>query len=270
MRSFRVVATIVVAAGLLPLSGGGQAIAAPGNDTYAGRTVIGALPFTVTADTSTATTDDAEAEMTAGCGLPATDAGVWWEYTAPTDGAVQIDVRGSSYLPAVLVATGGPGNWTVLNCSHQSVFLLPTVGGQTYSLLIFDGQVDGGGNGGMLQLSVVESPSQLAVDVTVDPYGIFDPHTGSATVRGTIACASASPHAFLIVDLQQVRARYTLFASDRMPLLCDQVPRPWSLEMLSPNGPFGPGEVVGTAFAVACGDFFCTDNESFEVVLRPN
>ena len=37
--------------------------AAPTNDTYTGRTVIGSLPFTDTVDTTEATTDADDAEM---------------------------------------------------------------------------------------------------------------------------------------------------------------------------------------------------------------
>ena len=52
--------------------------AAPGSDVYSGRTVIAAVPFSDSMDTTEATTDADDAEANAGCGAPATDASVWY------------------------------------------------------------------------------------------------------------------------------------------------------------------------------------------------
>ena len=41
--------------------------AAPGNDAYASRTVIGSIPFSQTLDTSAATTDANDVEINAQC-----------------------------------------------------------------------------------------------------------------------------------------------------------------------------------------------------------
>src|SRR6266542_2535438 len=88
-----VIATVVNA-------GGSAYAAAPSNDTYPGRVVVGALPFSATLDTTEATTDADDAELNANCGAPATDASVWYQHTAATDSGLVADMSTSSY-PAV-------------------------------------------------------------------------------------------------------------------------------------------------------------------------
>ena len=68
--------------------------ATPANDLYAGRTVIGSLPFSDSLDTTEATTDadDVEDEPSHLWTAPATDASVWYELTPAADGAVVVDV----------------------------------------------------------------------------------------------------------------------------------------------------------------------------------
>ncbi|MDQ1745249.1 MAG: hypothetical protein QOE23_3588, partial [Pseudonocardiales bacterium] len=111
---------VVTAAGLL-YSGSPAWAAVPTNDTIAGATPISALPFTATLDTTQATTDADDASLNANCGAPATEASVWYTYTAPADGAVVIDVSQSSYSAGVIVATGTPGNLSLDNCGPGAV-----------------------------------------------------------------------------------------------------------------------------------------------------
>src|SRR6476469_9449519 len=85
---------VVTAAGLLYSASTAWA-AVPTNDTIAGATPISALPFTATLDTTQATTDADDASINANCGAPATEASVWYSYTASADGAVVIDVSQS-------------------------------------------------------------------------------------------------------------------------------------------------------------------------------
>ena len=78
--------------------------AAPSNDTYAGRTVIGSLPFTDSIDTTDARVGTHDAEMNSQeCGAPATDASVWYQLTAPSDGTLLVDVSASSFSAGVIV-----------------------------------------------------------------------------------------------------------------------------------------------------------------------
>src|SRR5215207_3139128 len=107
-------ASVALALTTVVLTAAPALAAPPSNDTYAGRTVVGSVPFTQTLDTTDATTDADDAELNAQCGAPVTDASVWYQFTAEADGAMVVDVSESSFSAGVIVATGSPGNWTVV------------------------------------------------------------------------------------------------------------------------------------------------------------
>jgi len=259
-------ATTTVAAVLLLT--GGVAVAAPNNDTFQGRTPIGALPFSDMVDTTTATTDGDDAELNSACGAPATDASVWYEYTAAADGAIVIDVAASSYSTGVLVGTGGPGNWTIVTCGPYGV-ILPTTAGQTYAILAIDDQYDGGGNGGTLKIDVFEAPPPPAVDVTVDPFGSVNPHTGTATVRGTVTCTGEPDITLIQTELRQQVGRFTIIGRGLTGFVCDGATHPWSVNVRSENGKFSGGKAADATLAVACGQILCGfDYEERRVMLR--
>jgi len=144
-------------------------------------------------------------EINRNCGAPATDASVWYEYTAPADGR-------------------RPG-W------HRR-----------------SGQL---------------------IDLTVDLNGTYDIHAGTATVSGTVTCTGGtSLFSFVYTELRQKRGRYTVIASGGIDVTCDTVTRPWSIQLLSPNGPFGHGDAADFTFGIACGVFFCSvDREDRKVLL---
>jgi len=267
MRSIRT-AAITAAVGSILVLTGGVAAAAPGNDTYPGRTVIGSLPFAETVDTTTATTDADDAELNATCGAPATDASVWYEFTAAADGAILVDVSGSSYSAGVLVGTGGPGAWTIVTCGPNAV-VLPTTAGQTYAILAIDHQADGGGNGGTLRISVTEAPPPPSIDVTIDPIGSFNPQSGSATVHGTVTCTGPVQFAFLQTELRQRVGRFTIIGFGQINVTCDGATHPWSIEMVAENGKFSGGKAADATLAIACGQVLCgIDFEERQVHLR--
>jgi hypothetical protein len=248
---------------------GGPAYAAPpGNDTYAGRTVVPSVPFTETLDTTEATTDADDAEINVGCGAPATDASVWYELTATSDGSLAVDVSESTYSAGVIVATGSPGNWTLEACGPGAV-AFNTVAGQTYTILAFDDQLDGGGNGGTLRIAIDVAPAVPEIDITVDRVGSFDARTGSATISGTVMCSSDVLFAFLDTELRQTVGRFTVTGSAVSGLTCDGTTRPWSVEVVPDNGSFAGGKAASVTFATACGAFQCgIDFEERIVQLR--
>ena len=130
--------------------------AAPANDVYAGREPI-AVGDSLTVDTSQATTDADDTELNTGCGAPATDASVWYELTATADTFIAIDVSASTYSAGVAVATGSPGSFEVVACGPGAT-VFEAAPGETYAILAFDDQGDGGGNGGTLKIQVAEVP----------------------------------------------------------------------------------------------------------------
>jgi len=240
----------------------------PGNDKYAGRIAIGSLPFSDTLDTTKAGTDADDQEVNAQCGAPATDASVWYELTATSDGVVLIDVFASTYSAGVIVATGSPGSFSVLACGPGAV-AFGTVTGETYAILAFDDQLDGSGNGGTLQIVVDQAPPPPEVDVTVNPTGTFNATTGSATISGTVTCTGEADFAFLDVQVRQRIGRFVVegFGSTDFP--CDGATHPWSVEVFPSNGLFKGGQTVTVTFAVACGIFECGfDEQQVKVTLK--
>ena len=259
MRRISLLVGLAVVLNLVLIS---PALAAPPtNDTIGGATVIGALPFNDSVDTTEATTDADDTEANTECGAPATDASVWYDFTATADALLLIDVSGSSYLAGVIVVTGNPTEFVLQTCGPDSV-VLPVATGETYHILAFDDQGDGGGNGGTLEISVQEAPPPPEIDLTVDPIG-HKTRFGSAIVSGTVTCTGTNVEfSFIDVQLQQRVGRFTISGFGSIDLLCDGETHEWSVEVFADNGLFKGGHAAAITFAVACDPFFCA--EAFE------
>ncbi|HJQ41589.1 MAG TPA: hypothetical protein VJ831_00765, partial [Jatrophihabitantaceae bacterium] len=160
--------------------------AAPSNDTSAGATVVSALPYNQTEDTTQATTDAEDAALNANCGAPATEASVWFTYTSPTDDTLIADVSASNYSAGLIVATGTPGNLSIQDCGPQELVESISAGQQLY-FMAFDDTV-GNGVGGTLQISISSAPPPPSFTVTVNSVGHFNSRTGVATISGTSTC----------------------------------------------------------------------------------
>ena len=253
---------------LIASAGTAQAVA-PGNDLYGGRTVIGAIPFTTSLDTTEATTDANDAEVnTTDCGAPATDASVWYEFTATADSFLAADVSASTYSAGVIVATGSPGSFTLVTCGPGAV-AWSAAAGTTYSILAFDDQLDGGGNGGTLELTVDVVPPPPLVDITVNKFASFNSKTSSATVSGTATCTGDPDFTVVEVAMTQQIGRFTLRGFGGAEIQCDGLVRPWSVVIAAENGKFSGGKAATLTFAISCGRFDCgTDFEEHTVQLR--
>ena len=249
--------------------------AVPSNDLYAGRTVIPAVPFLDVIDTTEATTDADDAELNAQCGAPATDASVWYEYVhvAP-DAVLHVGTFESDYLVGILVATGAPGSFALLGCNAVATSF-PVLTGETYTILLFDYQGDGGGNGGMLGLRLEElppPPPPPSLDVTIDPAGSFHPVTGSATIRGAVTCDGGGDEVHerqINLQVRQDVGRFRFEAWGDATFDCDGATHPWSVEVFSGNGKFAGGKALVVLHAFACNTGACSDVEaSATVILR--
>jgi hypothetical protein len=235
----------------------------PTNDLYAGRTVIGSLPFTDSLDTTEATTDADDDEMNPEiCGAPATDASVWYELTPASDGAIIVDVSASTYSAGVIVATGSPGSFSFVTCGPGAV-IFEAVASEAYAILAFDDQLDEDGiSGGTLNITVDVAPPPPEVNVTVDPVGHFT-QAGSAIVGGTVMCSGTNiEFAFLDVQLRQRVGRVVINGFGSIDLLCDGETHDWSVEVFADNGIFKGGRAATLVFALACDPIFC--GEAFE------
>lgn len=259
----RIAAPLAVA--LVVLGAAPASAAPPANDTYPGRVAISSVPFTTTQDTTEATTDADDAELNASCGAPATDASVWFEFTAATDTTLVADVSASDYSAGVFVAVGSPGSFEIRACAPGAVAWSATAG-ETYAVLVIDDQFDGGGNGGTMQLTVDEAPPTPEIDVTVNPTGQFT-RTGSAVISGQVTCAGEADFAFLEAELRQQVGRFIISGFGGTELICDGVTRSWTMGIQASNGVFKGGRAASVTFAVACGAFDCGFDFEERVVL---
>jgi hypothetical protein len=177
----RLVVSVGLAVALLCVAVVGTAWAAPpSNDTRENATLIPALPFTHTVDTTEATAGPEDAAI---CPLPTpVSHSVWYRYTSPSNHAVVIDTAGSSYTVWGILGRENVGT----SDSCVALFAgLPPAGpgvfsaqaGQTYWIVLVDVP---DGTGGSLQLSV---------DTTNPEYGL--PETvvsGRARLSGPSGC----------------------------------------------------------------------------------
>jgi hypothetical protein len=261
---------LVVLVGLLlaaSLAAAGPVLAAiPGNDDYAGREVV-VVPFSDTVDTTEATTGPEDLDIATGCdGVPALDASVWYEITPATDMGIAVDVSESTYSAGVIAASGEPGNWTVEACGPGAT-AWSALADVTYTILAFDDQEDGTGNGGTLQINVAEAPPPPELELTVNPRGSFDSHTGSATISGTITCTGEAEFSFIDVFVRQKVGRLFIDGYGFIEgFTCDGTTQAWSADVFPFNGIFKGGRAITVTFAVACGPFMCGEGFDESVV----
>jgi hypothetical protein len=238
--------------------------AAPSNDSYVDRTVIGSVPFAQSVDTTEATIDADDAEANAGCGAPAIEASVWYEITAAADGALVVDVSSSTYPAGVIVATGSPGSLAIVTCGAFSV-TFGTAAGETYAILAFDFEA-GAGNGGTLNITVDELPPPPVIELALDQTGHFNAQTGSATVTGVITCSGGEGLGKISVQLTQALGRFKFFGEGGAEFACDGTTQPWAAEVFSANGKFAGGKAAVSVFAFACGLGGCTEAGAERIV----
>lgn len=257
--SRRLAAVLAAALTSITMAGSPALAAAPGNDSYAGAVAITSLAFNTSLDTTEATTDADDVEVNTDCGAPATDASVWYSFTPSADTALVADVSSSSYSAGVSVATGAPGSFALVTCGPGAV-AWDAASGVTYTILVFDDQLDGDGvAGGMMSLSVDVMPPAPSIEATVDPIGTFNARTGSVTLTGTVTCDASAGFASLDLMLSQQVGRFIVRGYGYAEAACDGTPQAWSAEVFGDNGLFKGGKAVNVTFAFACNLGGCSD-----------
>lgn len=230
--------------------------APPSNDTYAGRQTIAALPFSQTLDTTQATTDATDVEANADCGAPATEASVWYSFTAPSDAGFVVDVSGSSYSAGVIVVTGSPGAFSLVTCGPGAV-AVPTDAGVTYKFVAFGDTP--GADGGTLEINVVEAPPPPEFSLlTVNPTGRFVKKTGEAVISGQYSCTGLVEFGEIDVELSQRVGRVaTIHGFGFADITCDGAVHNWSVVVDPESGMFKGGKSASVTVGFACGPFDC-------------
>lgn len=268
MRRMTFCIAVFAIAGLL--SGTTPAVAArgPSNDRIAGATVITALPFSDTVDTTRATTDAEESDASQPCldfGAPAVEKGVWYTYTASSDITLLVDTTASTYTTGIAVYNGAPSASTFVTCAPGR--LTTTVAaGQSVHLLIFADQP--GSPGGTLRISVQEAPPPPVIDLTVDPAGSFD-SSGNATISGTVTCTGIADFAQINGTVTQTVGRFTINGFLFTSFTCDGTTQTWTATTQSSSGKFAGGQATVQASAFACNVSGCgSDFVTQQVRLR--
>lgn len=241
---------------LLPVMATAASAAPVPNDTAATATAVTSLPTTITEDTTGATTDAQDAALNANCGAPATNASVWFKYTAPTDGGVVADMSASSYSGGFFVTEGAPAsNGSNLIACGPTTVGFGTVAGQTYYVAAFS---DTAANGGQLVVTFDVAPPPPETTVTVDPKGTAY-KDGSAKLTGTYSCTNAQDFSSDIEGTLTQRVGRVKITGDFFlnPLQCDGAVHPWEAVAFSNNGLFRGGKSATVAFSFACGIFEC-------------
>ena len=185
-RVLATVACVAVALGLGGFVGSASAATPPPNDLISGATVVSALPFLRTLDTTAATTDANDAQVNQSCGAPVTDNSVWYKFTAgPSNTLLAVDTTGSTFSSGVIIATGAAGALTTEACGPVSASVAVT-SGTTYYILVFDDT----GSGGTLHLSI-HGPSPAPANDTIGHAAAVSALPFSATLDTTGATTDA-------------------------------------------------------------------------------
>jgi hypothetical protein len=141
--------TLLLAILLFNFSSGktGVVYAAPSNDNFAGRTTIGAIPFSeLNLDTTTATEEGSDPQVNVACDGKLLAKGwksVWYQYTPGVNEFVSFDTVGTNYDTYIAVWNNPSFNNSSfvgcdddINAGYQSKLLISATAGTTYYIEI--------------------------------------------------------------------------------------------------------------------------------------
>jgi hypothetical protein len=263
LRTGQVLGLVTATATMLVLGALPASAAPPVHDTSAAAKTISTVPFSETVDTTEATTDAEDAALNVSCGAPATSGSVWYKIEAADVFAYAIDVSQSDFTAGVLLATGTPGNLSLLDCGPQSVALLPTPG-ETYYIMAFSDSPDV--VGGQLVISVTESGPPPEVTMTVNDVGRVDRTTGVATVSGTYTCTGDGDFVDVQGTLQQEQGDLQIAGGfQQFDMKCGGTFE-WSAQATPDSGKFKRGLAATIALTVGCNAVGCNFYQTLEVV----
>jgi hypothetical protein len=232
--------------------------AAPANDTWTSAYSITSVPYSMSEDTSTATTGPVDKLVRQRCGAPYVLGSVWFKYTPSTATYVMASTAGSSFEAGVAIMLGRSSDPRLLACGPtRTVAEIPA--GRHAHLVAFS--YVRGVRGGELVFKVTRvQPPQITTTVADIVTVAQD---GQVTVSGTITCSRA-PRAWAYVVLRQAVGRLILTGEgdmDEQGVACDGTAVPWSLSFYAWNGRFAPGNATVSVYASACNRYICTPGD---------
>ena len=235
--------------------------AAPQNDDVASATMVSALPFSDTVDSSEATVAPGDLDCS---GLEDTHT-VWYAISPTTD--MVLGLRTQPQFPGEVstsVATGPPGSLVFVQCSFASTQTLSVAAGTTYYIQLASAGSDPGG---------VINFSMAAVDpisVSLSLHKTADINGGVPVVSGTIQCSRVLPPG------SEVAVQGTLSQGSASGWLvpfhsavgCPTRPLHWEATVQVLAGTFIRGKATLTATAFACDEFVCAPNDQTTARIR--
>lgn len=251
---------VAVIAGLLVLPTSALA-AAPANDDVTAATVISALPFADTVDTSEATAAAGDLDCS---GLEDTHT-VWYAITPTTD--MLLGLRTEPQFAAEVstsVASGSSGSLSFLQCSFASTQTLDAKAGTTYYIQLASAGTD---PGGLIHFSVAQV-DPVTITLKLDKTGRID--GGVITVSGTLQCSRPLPPGSEVVvqgTLTQDSATGWLVPF-HSAVGCPTTPLRWQTTVQVLDGTFVRGKATLTATAFACDAFTCAPNDTESARIR--
>jgi hypothetical protein len=237
----------------------------PKNDMGSRATVVPALPFSDTLDTTGATTGPNDTQANQTCGAPVTNNSVWYKFTAgPSDANFFVDGSSSDYAVGILVATGSPGALTTVSCGPFAVTTAAQQG-ITYYIMVFDFI---GSGAGTLRLNMGESP---IANVAVNAQGLAN-SAHDAQFSGSYRCANAGRLEIYGSVTEVVGENVAAGSYDNLGIpapTCDGIQHPWSAKAIhqpDPFVPFAAGDAAVLVFNLTCNDVVCTGRETAQAV----
>lgn len=266
LRVGQTLGLMTVTAGLVLLGTSPASAAPPLNDTIDTAKSITAVPYSDTVDTTEATTDAEDAAINTNCGAPATNGSVWYTLQA-TLPIYAVDVSQSNFTAGVIVATGTPGNLTIVTCGPSSIGFEAVVG-ETYYLMAFSDNPDV--VGGQLSIQVTEGQPAPKIAMNVDDFGKVNRSSGYATISGTYTCVGTADIVQITGRLQQQQGDVQVGGYFEMFDLPCGGTFPWSIEIAPESGKYKRGFAATAATSVACNFMGCNFYDTAEVVQLRN
>ncbi len=223
------------------------AAVAPANDDVDDATVIAALPYTNSQDTTEATADPDDPECVGD------DHSVWYSFTPTDDLEVLADTLGSDYDTTLSVYTGPVDALVQVACNDdssglQSRVLFNAEAGVRYLFMIGS---FGSGPGGALVLNVDEAPPPLQMaEIHVRKVGQIDA-AGVAIIRGRVICLGEATVSIL-GTVRQRRAGTVAVSTFAKVVECEGNTR-WRAKAIGETARFKPGRIRVIAAATAVG-----------------